>query len=120
MIKFSKNEKDYLWMAWFIPLFMMLDIGLTLVNVNYYMEVNPEATYEEFEMNRIVTFFWNKLGIYFGTVILFSIYISFAIWMSRKFYKQELPLVWCVIVWGAYFMVIYNHINWLLYLRGVI
>jgi len=116
-LKIQTDEKKYLWMAWFLPIFMLADIGLTLVNVHDYLEVNPDQTYEDIEMNPVITYAWNNWGFYRGTVILFSIYFPFIIFLARKFYKQELPLVFCGFIWGTYIMVLYTHLHWLLYLK---
>ena len=108
--KIETDETKYLWIALLIPLLTIADIGLTAINVRNYQEAYPELEYGDIEANQLVIGAWNKFGFYPGTIIFGSIVLAIMVIFSIQIYKRRLPLVFGGLVFGAYLMVLYNHI----------
>ena len=83
-----------------------IDTILTFINLNKFMEINPEKDWINLEINPINRFFYKKLGLLDASILLLFI-TSTIVFITMNFITDTLFYIFC----GMYLMLIIMHID---------
>ena len=82
----------------------ILDLSLTYLYVAKYKKWQPEKPYKLIELNPLLVFLWNNLGLIFGTLVGGAIILSLQYIIAKGAHWFIVLLLFCVLIF-----LMFNH-----------
>lgn len=90
-----------------LPILWFLDMLFTYLNFKMMLIIHPKLKYEDYEMNRIIVWFWKKFGFNKGTFFA-GLYTFILLILVLFVVGNEVKFIW--FLFGLYSIVFYMHL----------
>ena len=84
----------------------IVDITATFLYVRQYKAWQPTKPYNLIELNPLLCFLWNKLGLYIGMIVGSVVMLTLVFIVGRDAHWVVGVLLFCVLIWAMF-----NHFN---------